>query len=236
MLVNNEIGTVQPIAALAAPLYTADNKMTVPEDYRSWVFLTSSLDLNYNTAATPGHHMLDNVFVNPQAYAAFLKTGTWPEGAILIKENRKLVTGSITRWRMQANRITVTPDGWAADRAAFFRRTYGLVAIGFAAFAALLAIFFVGFDVETGQSQNGAHHVQHGDHPQQAGNHRRMIGFRCELDQQNRRCHAEADGVSQRIQFGPEFGGAAQQARDAAIDAVQHRRGDQGDHRGQKQR
>src|SRR3954463_15870480 len=62
--------------------------MAVPTDYRQWVFLTASLDLNYATAAAPGHHMLDNVFVNPAAYVAFRKTGTWPVGAILIKENR----------------------------------------------------------------------------------------------------------------------------------------------------
>ena len=62
--------------------------MAVPADYRQWVFLTSSLDLNYNTAAAPGHHMLDNVFVDPASYQAFLKTGTWPDKAILIKENR----------------------------------------------------------------------------------------------------------------------------------------------------
>jgi hypothetical protein len=62
--------------------------MAVPDNYRQWVFLTSSLDLNYNTAATPSHHMLDNVFVDPASYQAFLKTGTWPDKAILIKENR----------------------------------------------------------------------------------------------------------------------------------------------------
>lgn len=44
----------------------------------------------------------------------------------------------------------IVADAPAADRAAFFRRTYGLVAIGFAAFAALLAIFFVGFDQKSG--------------------------------------------------------------------------------------
>ena len=79
-------------AALALASVTAwaqeSETMAVPADYRQWVFLTSSLDLNYNTAAAPGHHMLDNVFVDPASYAAFLKTGTWPEGAILIKENR----------------------------------------------------------------------------------------------------------------------------------------------------
>ena len=50
---------------------------------------------------------------------------------------------------MESNPFIVA-DAPAADRAAFFRRTYGLVAIGFAAFAALLAIFFVGFDHKAG--------------------------------------------------------------------------------------
>lgn len=50
---------------------------------------------------------------------------------------------------MESNPFVVA-DAPAADRAAFFRRTYGLVAIGFAAFAALLAIFFVGFDRQEG--------------------------------------------------------------------------------------
>ncbi len=77
-----------PCAVLAQPSYTADNKMAVPGDYRQWVFLTSSMDLNYATAAAPGHHMLDNVFVDPDAYKAFVKTGTWPDKTILIKENR----------------------------------------------------------------------------------------------------------------------------------------------------
>lgn len=75
-------------AALAQESKPVPATMAVPENYRQWVFLTSSLDLNYQTAAAPGHHMLDNVFVNPEAYAAFQKTGTWPVGTILIKENR----------------------------------------------------------------------------------------------------------------------------------------------------
>ena len=65
-----------------------DATMAVPGNYREWVFLTSSLDLNYTTAATPSHHMLDNVFVNPEAHKVFLATGTWPDKTVLIKENR----------------------------------------------------------------------------------------------------------------------------------------------------
>ena len=74
-----------PAAALAQD---GKDQMAVPADYRQWVFLTSSLDLNYNTAAAPGHHMLDNVFVDPAGYQTFLKTGTWPDKTVMIKENR----------------------------------------------------------------------------------------------------------------------------------------------------
>ena len=77
---------VMPLLMAGAAL--AQEQMAVPADYRQWVFLTSSLDLNYNTASAPDHHMLDNVFVDPASYQAFLKTGTWPNKAILIKENR----------------------------------------------------------------------------------------------------------------------------------------------------
>jgi hypothetical protein len=34
------------------------------------------------------------------------------------------VSGTISRWRMQANRLTVTPTGWQADRAAFTNDPY----------------------------------------------------------------------------------------------------------------
>jgi hypothetical protein len=76
------------VLAAGAALAQETEKMAVPADYGQWVFLTASMDLNYTTAAAPGHHMLDNVFVNPEAYAAFVKTGAWPNKTILIKENR----------------------------------------------------------------------------------------------------------------------------------------------------
>src|SRR3984957_17824133 len=76
-------------AGLAQPQYSGSDKTAVPGDYRDWVFLTSSLDLNYSTASEPSTmHMLDNVFVNPDAYKAFLKTGAWPDQTVMVKENR----------------------------------------------------------------------------------------------------------------------------------------------------
>src|SRR6185312_8780508 len=89
-------------SAAADPLqYTADNRLVVPGDYRSWVFLTSSLDLNYDQpvpGAATTRSLLDNVFVNPSAYAQFVKTGRWPDGTVLIKENRLAASaGTLSR-------------------------------------------------------------------------------------------------------------------------------------------
>ena len=77
-------------AAAQAPQYIFGDQLVLPADYREWVFLTSSLDLNYDQAV-PGagrRSLLDNVFVNPDAYRVFVKTGTWPDKTILVKENR----------------------------------------------------------------------------------------------------------------------------------------------------
>lgn len=83
---------VVQISSAAEPLqFTADDRLVLPADYRNWIFLTSSLDLNYDQpvpGASTARSLLDNVFVNPGAYAEFVRTGTWPDGTVLVKENR----------------------------------------------------------------------------------------------------------------------------------------------------
>jgi hypothetical protein len=74
------------------PEYSTDAQLKFPEHYREWVYLTSGLDMSYTAAAagdTNDSHTFDNVFVNPDAYQAFLKTGTWPDKTMLVLENRK---------------------------------------------------------------------------------------------------------------------------------------------------
>jgi Cytochrome P460 len=80
---------VQSTADPFIPAYLPDGRMTYPTGYREWIFLTSGLDMSYGAAAAmPGHSMFDNVFVNPEAYRDFLRTGTWPEHTVLVKEMR----------------------------------------------------------------------------------------------------------------------------------------------------
>ena len=72
----------------AAPEYTSDAQLKLPEDYRKWVYLTSGFDMSYSAGAAMDHHMFDNVFVNPASYNAFIKTGTWPDKTMLVLEVR----------------------------------------------------------------------------------------------------------------------------------------------------
>jgi Cytochrome P460 len=74
----------------AGPEYTADGQMKFPEHYREWVYLTSGFDMSYSPEAMEmGHHMFDNVFVNPEAYKVFVATGTWPDKTVFMLEARK---------------------------------------------------------------------------------------------------------------------------------------------------
>jgi hypothetical protein len=71
------------------PSYTADGQLKMPAKYREWVYLTSGLDTSYTPKAMAADHpVFDNVFVNPSAYQAFLKTGTWPDKTVIVLENR----------------------------------------------------------------------------------------------------------------------------------------------------
>lgn len=71
------------------PEYTGDGQLKLPENYRQWTYVTTGFDMSYSPSATQAdHHMFDNVFVNPEAYGAFLANGTWPDKTMLVLENR----------------------------------------------------------------------------------------------------------------------------------------------------
>ena len=81
----------------SGPSYTADGHLKMPKNYRQWVYLTTGFDMSYNPDMSMGHHMFDNVFVDPASYKAFLETGTWPDKTTLVLEQRMGKTGSINK-------------------------------------------------------------------------------------------------------------------------------------------
>jgi hypothetical protein len=78
-------------AATPAPaaVYTADGKLVFPKDYRTWVYLSTGMDMAYVDGPPPSQHIFDSVFVDPASYAAFQKTGTWPDKTVMVLEVRK---------------------------------------------------------------------------------------------------------------------------------------------------
>jgi len=109
-----------------AAVYTAEGKLEFPKDYRTWVFLSSGVDMSYSEeaiAAANGNHAFDNVFVDRMAYDQFMKTGTWPQGSVFVLEIRRgQGQGSINKaGQFQTNRLAVEvhvkdskfKSGWA---------------------------------------------------------------------------------------------------------------------------
>jgi hypothetical protein len=66
--------------------YTAEGNLKRPQDHRRWVFVGGPLtpnDLNGGEAAFPEFH---NVYIDPESFAHFQKTGQFRDGTIFVKE------------------------------------------------------------------------------------------------------------------------------------------------------
>jgi hypothetical protein len=114
-------------STVSGPEYTSDGQLKLPENYRQWVYLTTGFDMSYNPAMRMGHDMFDNVFVNPEAYKAFVETGTWPDKTMLVLESRGAENkGSINQQGNYQNteimgiEVHVKDEGRFAGKWAFF--------------------------------------------------------------------------------------------------------------------
>ena len=82
----------------SGPEYTADTEtqLKFPKQYREWIYLSTGIDMAYfPRAGTAENHMFTSVFVNPEAYRAFMNTGTWPDKTMLVLEGRHAETTEV---------------------------------------------------------------------------------------------------------------------------------------------
>jgi hypothetical protein len=70
------------------PAYTASGDLQYPANYPEWVFLGTGIDMSYSSSTEGDMHVFNTVFANPSAWQAFKQTGHWPEGSVLVLENR----------------------------------------------------------------------------------------------------------------------------------------------------
>jgi len=82
-----------------AQQYTKEDELVLPPDYREWIFLSSGIGMTYSGNASQ-NPAFENVFVNPEAYRQFLKTGTWPDHTVMLLEIR-----------LSESRVSINKDG-----------------------------------------------------------------------------------------------------------------------------
>lgn len=92
-------GTFKTIDAQAqsakpwGPNWNDAGELVLPVGYREWVYLGSPLTpnaLNGGQAGFPEYH---NVYIQPQAFSIYRKTGVFPEGTIMLKELQLTIPG-----------------------------------------------------------------------------------------------------------------------------------------------
>ena len=74
------------MAALFAAPQSGKYVLDRPVDYREWVFVGSSIGLSYAPGASAAPEMYHNVYIKPEAYREFAKTGKFPDGTMLAME------------------------------------------------------------------------------------------------------------------------------------------------------
>lgn len=118
---------LKPAAVTDGPAYTPEGQLKYPTDYAEWVFLGTGIDMSYSSTSAPtGGSTFNSVFVNPGAYKAFKVSGHWPDGTVMVLENRS-ATGAASinkRGKTESSELTdleihvkdsahAKGDGWA---------------------------------------------------------------------------------------------------------------------------
>jgi len=111
-------------AALTMPRYDAAGQLQLPENWRRWVFVGSSLGLSYNQGEQPGMEMFHETLMEPSAYQHFSDTGTFREGTMFVlvlhgigesvlPARRGRFAADIHGIEMAVKDSTRRPEGWA---------------------------------------------------------------------------------------------------------------------------
>lgn len=87
------LAVAQQTSSGTAPVFQGKNTLMRPANFREWVFVGSSRGLSYaanppaeNQASSGMGEMYHNVYIKPDSYREFSKTGKFPEGTVLAME------------------------------------------------------------------------------------------------------------------------------------------------------
>jgi hypothetical protein len=76
------------VASSSVPQFAEGNQLLRPQGYREWVFLSSGLGGSY-TPGSDHNPAFTNVFIRPEAYREYVRTGEFPDGTVMVLEIRR---------------------------------------------------------------------------------------------------------------------------------------------------
>lgn len=118
------------------PQYNAQGELKRPEGFDSWVFVGANLGLEYRDAGAPASDKQEepaekanfhNVYINPEAYEHYARTGKFPEGTVLVLDIYQADAGEpksiVSHGRFPGKQVSVAvavkdsarPDGSKTD-------------------------------------------------------------------------------------------------------------------------
>jgi hypothetical protein len=80
------VSVAQGVDNIGAATFNKQGELQLPEGFREWVFIGAPLTpngLNNGKAGFPEYH---HVYVNPDAFAVYQRTGEFPDGTVIAKE------------------------------------------------------------------------------------------------------------------------------------------------------
>jgi len=114
-----------PAGPVAVPAYDASGALLRPEGYRRWVFVGASLGLSYREGAhEDGPGEFHHVYLRPESYEAFRRTGRFPDKTVLVLELHRaaqkvapsrhgLFEGERLALEAAVKDVQRFPEGWA---------------------------------------------------------------------------------------------------------------------------
>ena len=110
--------------AMVAPQYDKEGALVRPQGFEQWMFVGANIGMSYaeGAAANPGD--FHNIYTQPEAYAAYAKTGAFPEKTmflLVVHEPRKnesinksgYFEGQMTGLVASVKDREHSPEGWA---------------------------------------------------------------------------------------------------------------------------
>jgi len=85
---------VQPVVAQtqgSAVVFTSDGKLQIPKGFRRWVFVGAALTPNRLNGGKANFPEFQNVYIQAQNVEAYMKTGQFPQGTVIVKELTRLL-------------------------------------------------------------------------------------------------------------------------------------------------